>query len=296
MSNIFPRNSAKDRPFGMPEIDNGNVGEMLRQIGPYAESMNENDLRRKKDLMQFEFDLRNQGQNRNQPSMMERMSQANTLGTKPQGAVQIQAGPTPMQRMFQERDAQERNQKFRDEQSEQELSGKYRQAMDTQKIQDEASMQRMAAEIAGRKDITGMETGSRERVAADTRKYGSEEAGRASERRIAEERAQAIARGEQDRLTQANKPVPPVAAKDLDEAQASRIQQMMLNNPQLGRYVTKNENGMFEISRNAPPEAIAAIKQHLTPQAQSQGVITQKNKKTGQTRTSTDGGKTWTTK
>jgi len=262
--------------------------------------MDENDLRRKKDLMQFEFDLRNQGQNRNQPSMMDRMSAANTIGSQAgrygQGAVQVQAGPTPMQKMFQDRDAREREQKFRDSQSQQELSGKYKQAMDTQKIQDEASMQRMAAEIAGRKDITGMETGSRERVAADTRKYGSEEAGRASERRIAEERAQAIARGEQDRLTQANKPVPPVAAKDLDEAQASRIQQMMLNNPQLGRYVTKNENGMFEISRNAPPEAIAAIKQQLTPQAPSQGVITQKNKKTGQTRTSTDGGKTWTTK
>jgi hypothetical protein len=54
--------SRGSRPFGMPDVDSGgtNLAELIRQIGPISESLNNDEMRRKQQMMQFEQSMSQQ--------------------------------------------------------------------------------------------------------------------------------------------------------------------------------------------------------------------------------------------
>ena len=139
--------------FGMPEIDSGNVGAMFRQTIPIVNSQRDREMQRQKDMMQFEFNLRNQQNRQQQPN------QALGIGTgrSVQQAPQPQGGFSPMQRMFQERDAIDRKRKFEDEQAKQEIGGKYKQAIDERTLQEEGANLRNQRTVGGQLANTRLE-------------------------------------------------------------------------------------------------------------------------------------------
>lgn len=267
MSNIFPKKPATDRPFGMPEIDDGNIKSMLSQVMPAAEQMNQNDARRQRDMMQFEFDLKNK------PRGQTSMPIKTIHDYPPTHANVVQAPQTPMQKMFSARseDARGRENQVAD------MSTKFSQALEMQKqggVQD-IDLQNLRGEQATSqieqrggidRDVAGirakhdMELNSarnaQERAAIMLRHQG--------------EMLQEGERGRQNRMTQSEKPITGAAAtaKDQTEAFAGRVQQLAIDAPNLAKLITLDaeSGGQFRISQYATPEQQAAIRNYMTGQ------------------------------
>lgn len=312
MANIFPKNRANDQPFGMPEIDDGNVGTMFRQVTPLAQSLDNQAMMRQKELM----DHRNMITNQNKPqlSMQDKawgLTAPRNFATKP--APPVQGGFSPMQKMFQQRDAQEREQAI----AQSEMSQKFNQAMELQKMKGSQDIDLENVRTAGDSDQIAQRGGIDRDLAGMRQRHESEMANArtqaemvALQKRHEFETSQIntreTARGREDRLTQREKPVTGTAAtaKDANDALVGKVQRLKLSNPDLAKRVIEDPKspGMYIIS-GATAQEKAAIDKYFAdapaPGAAADSgagkVITQKNSK-GQTRTSTDGGKTWTMK
>lgn len=272
----------------MPDIDSGNLGELLRQIGPLASSMEDEDLRRKKDLLQFEHSLRNP------PgpglSISERAHGITTPGGKFQSpnppAAPAQGGFSPMQRMFQERDEQERKQKFGAEQSGLDRANKLATVMEEAKLRDTGETARLGQTLSARKEEGAAERGSREKIsqnelaarsALEQSRLGESAADRAA--RASMNQADIISR---EKIAQ----LPSRTAPDPQDQFAAQVQNFKIQNPDLADKIVFDETSKsWKLNtQGMTPEQLASIQNKLGGRGNKPKMITQRNKKTGETR------------
>lgn len=302
LANIFPRNPAKDRPFGMPEIDEGNVGELFRQVGPLADTIN-------RDRMYQQGQLANIAQNMR---MAPRPSGLNLSGQgiaqapgrhsvfDPNANVRLggDMGPTPAQQMFLRQDAQEQNIQRQKEASD----TAYGRAIDENKAQ-ELHQERMQdkrineqnslfnRDFAAKKEMADIAFGHNKELMTGRNEFATKlEAQREAARRadiIAREKA----RGEQARLTQSEKP--PTAASEKTDM-SNRLQQIALSNPEAAKLIVKDEgSGLFRFADDISNEQMEWFRKQLAGGNKTVGKVMRQRNSQGQIRESTDGGKTW---
>lgn len=269
MNNIFPRNPASDRPFGMPEIDDGEFGPMMHQAQGYARTANNEADQRQKEMMKFEFDLKNSS--RPQPGGIAG-SRLTQMMTRPgSSAPAVQGGFSPMQRMFQERDAADRARK----EDQDDTTTKFRQAMQMKSMDQGGDID--LQNLRGEQESNQIEQrGGMDQTAANIKMRHDREL--ASARNAAEteqikqrqtyELSQIAARGTQDRMTQAEKP-PVGAANDPMKQIAARVQSLAIDAPALATMVDTQPDGQFRINPKASPQQIQAIRQYMMGQQPS---------------------------
>lgn len=263
----------KKRPMGMPDIDNGGLGDMLRELGPLASSMEDDDLRRKKDLLAFEASLRNPGPQ--QPSMMNRMMNRPVANTMSPVSVGNAAAPqTSMQRQLQARDDQERSNKFKQDMFGQETAGKLTQAMEEGKLRNAGQMEQIMAEMNARKEMGAEERGSRERISQN------ELAARVNEN--ATERASRASEGAADRTSRENIAKMPArviapSATQQGNAMDNRLQQLVIDNPAAAAILTKDQDtGHIIFKPGSDPKQQEFVRNYLK-QGQQQTSTQQPN-------------------
>lgn len=167
-TNLRAANVFRNRPFGMPDIDNSSVAQMLSQIVPLVSNLKDDDLLRQKELMQFEQSLANQ-----RPT-------AAPIPTRGPNAIKKQhivqyAPPTSMQQQFAREEAEARDQKFRMGALQAQQSGALNNALATGAQRSAADMARLAAEINARKEEGAADRTSREAIAKTGRETAAEE-------------------------------------------------------------------------------------------------------------------------
>ncbi len=246
MRNIFKENPGSDRPFGMPDIDNGNIASMFRSVGPLADSMNQDDIRRKRSMMEFEQSLRGG------PNLLAGRVPVRDVNQKKNVVYGGTEGFSPTQKIFQGERADERKQA--------------------------SEMEQVAQEFERRKELQGMDANSRLALERERAATGSAENERASSRRMTEQAAQERlrnegdiarerARGTEARLTQSAKPpiaTKPPTAKEQNETYLGRIQQLKIQDPALGALLVKDPNTeQWTISKGNENQK-RRIKQYLT--------------------------------
>jgi len=291
-TNVFPRRPATDRPFGMPDIDSGNVAELFRQIGPLANSMNDENMRRDKEMMEFEHTLKQP-----RPAPMSMTQRAYGGGQAPmQGSIAGPSSPignfSPMQRMFQARDQQEKEDKFKASQFANERAGKLQQAMAEGSMRNTGEMERLVQEINARKELGTAEMGSRERIAENQLKAKTGETTADRDARVA---GSAADRASREKIAGMPARATEPSATQQGNAMENRFQQLAIDNPAAAAILTKDpDTNQIIFKPGSDPKQMEFVRNYLRQQQGStqQKTITQKNSK-GQTRTSTDGGKTW---
>lgn len=166
--NIFgnPRGGS---PLGMPDIDDGNVAAMFRSVVPLASSLKKDDMKRAKEMMEFEASLRRRQQPQPGPVMPQKKNVVYG-GIHP---------PTTLQRQFREDDVAADTQKNRLATLGATQTGALNNALITGKQRDDADMARTAAEINGRSQVAQMNKEMAAKAADDARKDKDTEAARA---------------------------------------------------------------------------------------------------------------------
>lgn len=143
----------------MPDVDDGGVNEMLRRIIPMTSSLKNDDMRREKDMMEFQASL----QRRNQPQASPAAPMKKNIvygGIHP---------PTQMQQQFRQDDVAARSQRDRMATLGATQAGALNNALITGKQTDDADMAQKVAEINGRSDVARSNRLSVERAADDAR-------------------------------------------------------------------------------------------------------------------------------
>ena len=280
------------RPFGMPDIDSGgSLAEMVNQTVPVVEDMRDKEMRRKKELMKFEASLRNPAPNRSG------LSTVIQPGPAPMGPAI--GGMSPMQQYFRKLDENQKENARQDRLIAEERAGKLNQSMQEATMRDSAAMARLTTELNARKSEGAEERAlrrdlSKEELAARMAERTGDQTFRAGESekdRLARSRDVAT-RGQQE-MEQIN-----ARPRPLDEQFNQRVQDFKIANPNLADRVTYDETSKsWKLNtQGLDPKDLAHIQSQLRGQQPTgQGVITQRNKKSNEIRTSTDGGKTWTT-
>lgn len=271
MNNIFPRNSGTDRPFGMPEIDDGNVSEMMGQISSYNRGAADDQMHRQKEMMQFEADLRNK-QNR-QPVDMRAAAIGDT-NPRPGMTQARQGAPTsgfsPMQQQFRQDDLAARAR----QQEEDDLTTKYQQAMEMQRIKQGGDIDLQALRGEQETGQIAQRSGMDQTAANIKMRHEREMAGdrSTSEKDMIRQRQgyeldQIRARAGEDRLTNSQKP-PVGAAADPIKQFAERAQGLAIEAPALATMLVPptESGGQFTISPKATPDQIAAIRKYMMGQ------------------------------
>lgn len=271
MNNIFPRNPGTDTPFGMPEIDDGNVGAMLGTAANYARNANDDDMNRQKNMMQFEFDLKNK-QNRRPLDM--RAAAIGDTSPRPGMTQARQGAPTsgfsPMQQQFRQDDlaAKARQQEQSD------LSAKFQQAMQMQQEKQSGDIDLQALRGEQETGQIAQRDAGAQNAAALRMQFDRETAGTKSAADIAAARTQhtnamalGVQRGDQDRLTNSQKP-PVGAAADPIKQFAERAQGLAIEAPALATMLVPptESGGQFTISPKATPDQIVAIRKYMMGQ------------------------------
>lgn len=262
-TNVLPRNRAQDRPFGMPEIDSGGIGTMMREVLPTTSVLADDDLRRKKDLLQFEASLdsdrgsyRGGGPSRGRginPRAMQ-MRRPQTVGgdyQMPKNVVAGEgaAGMSPIQKMWRAEEVNKQKQGFEREQLGSELTGRYRQAMDTQGLQNQGWMDRENLSNQGRLQQEQLSGDMR----SDLEKYKAQQAAAAAKTghqyKLTEDERREQARTKGDIAVNVAKG--PTAGqtlnpKEQNEAIDLRTRQLRIKYPQLAEAV-QNVDGVITI-------------------------------------------------
>lgn len=308
MANIFPRKPAEDRPFGMPDIDSGNIGELLRQIGPLADTMNRDQMRtsgRSSGLDSIASGMRQR------PSGLDLSGQGIAANVGARGSVFNpnintrlggDVGPTPVQRGFLAQDAAQKA----GEQHKEDMDINFMRGVDEAKAREQHQLELadkdVAAktslfnrELAGRKEMADVQFGHSKELEGQRQKSAADIAAANVASRRGDVIARETTRGEQARLTQKEKPVSMLPSQQDNDFQ-NKVQKMMIDNPNVAPFIEKDDKGMIRISDRATPEQAEWIKNHLGSAGSkpSEGkVIRQRNKTTGEIRESSDGGKTW---
>lgn len=160
------------RPLGMPDMDDGGVNEMLRRIIPMTSSLKNDDMRRQKEMMEFEASLRQRSQPQPRPTAPVAPMKKNIVygGVEP---------PTQLQQKFRQDDIAARSQKDRMATLGATQTGALNNALITGKQRDDADMARTAAEINGRSQVAQMNKEMAAKAADDARKDKDTEAARA---------------------------------------------------------------------------------------------------------------------
>lgn len=160
--NVFGPPGRPNNAFGMPDIDDGNVAAMFRQVVPLARSLKDDDARRQREMMEFQSSLARREQ-ANQPQVRPvAPSKPNVVfgGTHPL---------TSMQQRFRDEDDAKTEQKNRLAQIGATQTGALNNALATGRQRDDADMARTVAEINGRAGVAKDNRASVERAADDAR-------------------------------------------------------------------------------------------------------------------------------
>lgn len=268
MASIFPgQREHGASPFGMPEIDDGRVGPMMNQAMDFSRNINDDNMRRDKEMMNFQFNLKNKRPTQ-QSIPIKTMSDY-----PPTHANVVQAPQTPMQKMFSARSEDARGR----EEQQADLSTKFSQAMEMQKNKQMGDIDLENVRTAGDTAQIAQRGGIDKDIAGIRAKHDMElnSARNAQERaaimlRHQGEMQQEGERGRQNRMTQSEKPITGAAAtaKDQTEAFAGQVQRLAIDAPNLAKLVTidAEAGGQFRISQYATPEQQAAIRNYMTGQ------------------------------
>lgn len=282
--NIFNQ----DKPFGMPDTDSGNLGEMIRQMGPLASSLKDDDLRRRKELMQFEHSLRNRGRGP--------MQQPQGVGGMRGGPRQVigpgAMGPSTMQQRFARDEERGQQEEFKREQSGLDRSSRLEETMAEGKMRSEADMARLTAELNARREIGGADRESRERVSQNELAARIRESQTARDARSAETQAEIASR---ERIAGMPARTNPNQSPSQQGNQfENRVQQLAIENPAAFALLTKDANGQFTFKPGSDPKQMDWVRNYITgaakpgqtmkPEPVHGKTITQRNKRTGETR------------
>jgi len=278
----------RKKPFGMPDTSGGNMGELFRQIGPIASSMEDDEVRRRKDLMQFEHSLRSRGRGQ--------QSQA------PQGVGGVRGGPRTVigpgalgpsagQQMFRQDAVNKEGQEFKAGQAGLDRNARLTETMEEGKLRSESDMARLMQEINARKEIGAEDRGSRERVAQNELAARIRESQTARDARAAETQAEISSR---ERI--AGMPARPTTQNASQQGNQfeNRVQQLAIENPAAFAILTKDANGQFTFKPGSDPKQQDWVRNYMAgkskpgegmkPEPVHGKTITQRNKKTGETR------------
>lgn len=281
MSNVFPKKG--DRPMGMPEIDDGDIGDTLNTVLPFAKRSNDEDMRRSKEMMRYGQELKMQSAapqlsitdrayGRTQPLQPGQMNNGMMGGSVP-GGRGSNSGFSPMQEMFQKRDIADRAR----QQEQSDMTTKFNQAMSLQGLRGDQDIDlegvRSASNAADIEQRGGIDRraaallAENQRSAAGVKNTADIEAAKV---RQAGEMEQGAQRGYQDRWTQSQKPPVGAAANDPTKQFAHRAQELAMAAPDLAKMlVPPAEGGSFTISPDATPDQIVAIRRYMLNQQQA---------------------------
>lgn len=156
-ANIFPRDRKKDRPFGMVDVDSGNVSSMLHKAGGYVNRMKNEDLRRQKDLLRFQHGL------------TPRAQQAISAPASKPNVIIRDGGFSPMQEKWNEEGRLAKANDIRFKESALARTESLNQALTLGKQRSEADMAQTAAEINGREIVAKMNKEMAAKAADDAR-------------------------------------------------------------------------------------------------------------------------------
>jgi hypothetical protein len=265
LANLFGPNS-RNSGFGQPEIDNGNVGQMMRQLIPAARTANEEEHRRRKDLMTHQANLELPGR-RNmrrgiQGSMPEGGRGPLTRSSMPAQNVNApQGGLSPVQAMW----GAERNAKLGREHASQmqdnQLSERYRAAMAERELQDKGSMDRLLLELKSREGIAGRENISQEAI-EDKKHARSLSAAELAHQR---DRDRITHQANETRRTNLERPdQTPQSAMDIERQTANRATQLVMKDARIGQFLAIDpKTKQWAIKPNTPAQVRAEIERWL---------------------------------
>lgn len=303
MANIFPRNAAKDRPFGMPEIDNGNIGSLLRQILPIADSMNRgNGLNTIASSMRASPSPRNMGGTVGHGIEQTPGARRSVFDPNANVRLGVDSGITPMQRGFLAQDAQERSSDRADEnaninfmRSQDLTKDKYRHEEDIADKEVAARTSLFDRELAGKKALSEVDYGHKTSLFDQEAKLRQDIADANNAARSKDVVTRETLRNEGKTTT----------PKQTADAYKFAAQKLKTENSVLGSLIDIDDTGAVNISPKANPEqrkritAILNNEQYQAPvtmgeeQAMPGKTLRQRNPATGAIRESADGGKTW---
>ncbi len=244
-TNVFRPRPATDRPFGMPDIDDGDYNTLFREVGPVAAELSR----------QPQSNLIERGSLA--PRRMP-MVAGNTSSQKKNVVYRGTEGFSPMQRQFMADDAQRENQERQDARLTQNFM-RQDELMRQKRMDDSINFDK---ELAGRKELSGIDLDKAVRLREVDRKAQAER-----DKFIADQRRQDIitrerAQGEEARKTLAAKPT---TDKPLDEGRDfnNRVQQLMLD-PRFSKHIIKDDaTGTFKFSDDTTPEQAAFLREKL---------------------------------
>lgn len=154
--NTRTANVFRQRPFGMPEIDDSSVNDLFSQVVPLVANLKDADLLRQKELMRFQHDL-----NRPVP-----VAAPVTRGPNAQKTHITQyAPPTAMQQQIRQENVADKANQFKMGQLQTENQAK----LDLGKQRTDAEMAQLTTELNSRRLEGEAERESRERVATTNR-------------------------------------------------------------------------------------------------------------------------------
>lgn len=289
MTNVFPRNRAQDRPFGMPEIDSVGLGTLLREVGPVASSIKDDDLRRQKDLMQFEFNLKGRNPSggrgiNTRPMQMEQAGVGGTRGEARPKNVVAGAGATgmsPIQKMWRAEEEDNKNRDFRRGMQDSEIAGRYRQAMDERALQEQAHGQRTEREIAGRQQNTLLEGDMRSQLEREKAQFQSLQDKVNHGYRLTEQEKRIYLETKGRIAQEAAKP--PAAStvlspKEQQDAMVTQFQRLRIQHPGLAEGITWEEGQPPKIDwKRYSPQQAQFVREWLTGRPSAGGVPPQSN-------------------
>jgi hypothetical protein len=245
--------TGRTKPFGMPDIDSGNLGSLLRQISPVARRMNELSGRRRGDMQQFQQSVSQAHPTKDNLYYRGSAIRSGALGSRDGGS----APPTgTQQRMWKQDDD-----KFDAKNRQLEQQNRIVAAMDEAKMRNEGETSRLMQELNARRGMNQEDNATRMAVSQN------ELAARAGE--TAAERAFRISEGKADRASRervAGMPAraQPTPQSQMDDMLNNRVQQLRLQNPQAAALLVQDpETKQYGFAEGATPEQQKFIRDYL---------------------------------